>query len=105
MTKEAADETKIALINNNISYIQKDQAEIKTKVTDMARKLDEIGGMFATTNALRQVAVETEQHFSEIDKKMVSQESFLLVQRIVFGFVGLVLLAVVGALISLVVRQ
>lgn len=36
MTPEETDQTKIALINNNIQFIQRDLADIKTSVKELA---------------------------------------------------------------------
>lgn len=41
MVKQESDNTKIALINNNVAYIQKDISEIKTGIK-------ELGGVYET---------------------------------------------------------
>lgn len=41
----------------------------------------------------------------KMDTKLVSVEAFSPVQKIVYGMVGLILIAVVGALISLVIMK
>lgn len=74
-----------------------------------------IGKTMAKTTVATQLAVLTEQVRSidetvrEIKKKMeddyVTQDQFKPVKALVFGFAGLILTAVVGALVALVVRQ
>ncbi len=42
---------------------------------------------------------------TKIDHNYVTKEEFTLVKNLVYGFVGLVLVAVVGAILSYVVRR
>ena len=58
MTKFESDDTKIALINSNISYIQKDIAEIKLSLKDT----------YATRFDLVQIAKETESRFTRLER-------------------------------------
>ena len=62
---------KLAVIQNDISYIKQEVSEIKNLITD----------------------------------KYVTLEMFEPVRRIVYGIVGIVLMAVIGALIALVVNN
>ena len=75
-TKAQDESTKIALINNNIGYIQKD-------ISDIKGTLKELSGVFATSVALREVAVETERRFSELENKSISADQFEPVKKIV----------------------
>lgn len=69
-TRDSSD-TKIALIQQDISY--------------MKDKLDNVDQKIST-------------HY-------VSRDEFEPIKRIVYGMVGLILIAVVGALVSLVIRS
>lgn len=66
-----SDETKLAVIQNDLAYIKEKLTSVETKVSS----------------------------------NYVSKEEFDPVKKIVYGLVGLILVAVVGALISLVVRK
>lgn len=70
MPSNSSDTTKIALIQQDISY--------------MKDKLDNVDQKIST-------------HY-------VSREEFEPIKKIVYGMVGLILVAVVGALVSLVVK-
>lgn len=70
MTIKQSDETNIALIQKDISY--------------MKEKLDSVDNKVST-------------HY-------VSKEEFEPIKKIVYGLTGLILVAVVGAMVSLVVR-
>ena len=63
MTSGQADNTKIALINNNVSYIQKDISEIKASIKELA-------GVYVTREALIDVAKQTEERFTTIERKL-----------------------------------
>lgn len=65
-----SNETKLAVIQNDITYIKDKLNSVDTKVSS---------------------------HY-------VSKEEFEPIKKIVYGLVGLILVAVVGALVSLVVR-
>lgn len=62
MDKEKDDtvSTKIALIDNNISYIQKDIVEIKQGFKDLS-------GAFITKKALEEIAVQTEKRLVKLE--------------------------------------
>jgi hypothetical protein len=66
-----SDETKLAVIQNDLNYIKEKLASVENKVSS----------------------------------NYVSKQEFDPVKIIVYGLVGLILVAVVGALISLVVRK
>lgn len=57
MTKADSDKTQIALINNNINFIQKDILEIKLALKDN----------YATREALVQVAKDTESRLLKLE--------------------------------------
>lgn len=78
MAKEETTKTKIALMKKDIDYIKK-------AVDDLKKSVDE-------------VKKNTEENF-------VTKAEFAPVKQIVYGLVGLVLTAVVGALIGLVILQ
>lgn len=46
-----------------------------------------------------------EQRVEDMKNSMVSKEEFEPVKKIIYGLVGLILVAVVGALISLILKQ
>ncbi len=71
MPRTQSDETKLAVIATDISYIKTDVADIKRNQS----------------------------------LNFVSKDEFEPIKRIVYGVVGLILVAVVGAVVSLVVRQ
>ena len=60
MTAQQADNTKVALINNNIAYIQKDISEIKGSIKELA-------GVYVTREALVEVAKQTEERFRALE--------------------------------------
>lgn len=64
MTNTQADSTKVALINNNIAYIQKDIAEIKSSIKELA-------GVYVTREALIEVAKQTEERFKILEVAIV----------------------------------
>jgi tetrahydromethanopterin S-methyltransferase subunit B len=77
MAKEQTVKTQVALMKKDIEYIR--------------RSLDDLNG------TVKDVKKNTEMNF-------VTKAEFTPVRQIVYGMVGLLLTAVVGALISLVVR-
>lgn len=62
MTKKESDETKIAIINNNISFIQKDISEIKVA-------FKELSGVFITKQALEEIAKRTEERLIRLENE------------------------------------
>lgn len=60
MTKADSDATKIALINNNIAFIQKDIGEIKGGIKELA-------GVYATREQLIEVAKDTELRLTRLE--------------------------------------
>lgn len=62
------DNTKIALINNNIQYIQKDVSEIKSSIKELA-------GVYVTREALIEVAKQTEERFIVLEKAISRVEN------------------------------
>lgn len=64
MTNTQADSTKVALINNNIAYIQKDIAEIKSSIKELA-------GVYVTREALIEVAKQTEERFKNLEQAIL----------------------------------
>lgn len=70
-TPTGVTETKLAIIANDISYIKRDVADIKTNV----------------------------------EHGYVTKDEFEPVRKLVYGLVGIILVAVVGALVGLVVMR
>lgn len=64
MTSQQADNTKIALINNNIQYITKDIGEIKASIKELA-------GVYVTREALVEVAKQTEERFKNLEQAIL----------------------------------
>lgn len=79
--KTETEETKIALINNNISYIQKDIAMINST-------LKELTGVYLGR-----------QEFMDF-----KNSDFATIKRLVYGAVGVILLGFIGALVSFFVN-
>lgn len=75
------DNTKIALINNNIGYIQRDITEIKTDIKGLA-------GNYLTKK-------EFEDFLSQ---------DYANIKRLVYGAAGVILLAFLGAVASLIIK-
>lgn len=71
-------ETRLAVMANNIEYIKSELTEVKGEVKEVKESLE---------------------------AKYVTQTEFDPVKKIVYGIVGLILTAVVGALVSLVVMK
>lgn len=55
-------ETKIAVIGNNISYIQKDIGDIKQSISLLAN-------VYATSKDLEEVAKQTERRLNRLEKE------------------------------------
>lgn len=68
--------TKIALIANNVARVQSDIGEMK---------------------------LDIKQIILEVQSQYVSKDEFEPVKRLVYGLVGLILVAVVGAILALVI--
>lgn len=68
MTSQQSDNTKIALINNNISFIQKDIGEIKGSIKELA-------GVYVTREALIEVAKQTEERFKTLETAISKVEN------------------------------
>lgn len=81
-TKTETDETKIALINNNIQYIQRDISTINTSIKELT-------GVYVTR-----------QEFSDFTKG-----DFATIKRVVYGAVGVILLGFVGALVTFFIKS
>lgn len=64
MTSQQSDNTKIALINNNVAYIQKDISEIKASIKELA-------GVYVTREALVEVAKQTEERFKNLEQAII----------------------------------
>lgn len=61
MTKQPTDETKIALINNNIGFIQKDLSEIKNS-------LKELAGVYVPTAKFEEVQTQLNYRLAVLEK-------------------------------------
>lgn len=70
--------TKVAVILNDVTHIREEIGDIKTELHDQRE---------------------------ENRKDLVRKEEFEPVKKIVYGLVGLILVAVVGAIVALVVTQ
>lgn len=79
---QQTDETKIAVISKDIEYIKKDVGEIKDGIKNLS-------GYFVS-----------KQEFNDFVKG-----EFATVKKIVYGFVSMILVAVVGAILALVLNQ
>jgi len=64
---------------------RREQTGIEVKLEFILKELDEIK--------------------SKLEHNYVSQEAFIPVRNLVYGMVGLILTAVIGALIALVIKQ
>jgi len=71
MTKNSTDQVKLAVIQNDLSYIKKEIGEIKGLVQE----------------------------------QYVTKNEFEPIKKIVYGMIGLILIAVVGALLALVIKK
>lgn len=78
-------EIQMAEVKTDISYLKKGMDSIESKIDSFHIKFDS---------------------YSEFMKKeYVTKEEFSTVKSIVYGFVGLVLISVVGAIIGLVILK
>lgn len=73
----AGEHTQIALMAQDVRYMREAMVEIKKDVADLK---------------------------NELEGKYVTRESFEPVQKLVYGLVGVILVAVIGALVAMVVR-
>lgn len=84
----------------HLGYISKDVAELKELINKQAEH-------YATLNFVEALKVEADlehkDHRERIERLEIKTTSYPLVEKIVFAAVGLVLVAVLGALIGLVV--
>lgn len=94
MTKAEADTTKIAIINNNVAYIQKDIAEIKASVKELA-------GVYVTREALVEVAKQTEERFKALEKAIFEIKK----SNNLWKFLSPTLGAVMGAVLTFLIIQ
>jgi len=78
----------IAVINAKLDSITSDVSEIKSDVKELKE-----------TSVNRRELIEVKGAI----RNKVSKEEFKLVRSLVYGFVSLVLLAVMGAMVSLVI--
>lgn len=77
----------IAVINAKLDSINADVTEIKSDVKELRNNSVNRAELIEVKSAIRQ---------------KVSKEEFKLVRGLVYGFVSVVLLAVIGAMVSLV---
>lgn len=77
-----SDATSIALINNNIQYIQRDVADIKTT-------MKELSGTYVTTKTFNDFLLG----------------DYANMKRIVYGAVGLILVGFFGAVINFFIAK
>jgi len=82
-------EVKIAVVAEKVSNIERSQDDMKT---NFEKDLGEL------KTSIRDL-------ISKIDGNYVTRTEFLPVRAIVYGLISLIVLAVVGAIISLVVLQ
>lgn len=86
----------------NYTTLQVDVGIIKSQMVDMKRQNDRI------ESKIDDMTYTTQGDFDEFKKEVkemyVTKEAFDPVKRLVYGTVGLVLVAVVGALIGLVLK-
>lgn len=87
MTKQEEDATKIALINNNIQYIQKDISEIKGSVKDLA-------GVYIT-----------KQEFDDTRRVIIDQIQALQKSSNLWKWLSPTLTAILTAVITFLVIQ
>lgn len=78
-------ETQMALLNKDITYTKEKVNSIELKIDAFHRRFDE--------------------HAEIMKKEYITREEFQTVKNLVYGFVTLVLVAVVGAMVSLVVLK
>lgn len=71
-------------------------------LTERVRNME--GGINDTNKKIDGVITKIDSLIEKVDNKYVTKESFEPVKKIVYGIVALVLTAIIGALISLVLR-
>lgn len=77
--------TKLALIQKDVSFINE-------KIDDQNKKFDGVND--------RLVSID-----NKLSSHYVSKDEFEPIKKVVYGLVGLILVAVVGAIVSLVITQ
>lgn len=77
MAVKETQSTKIALIQQDMQYVKEGMKDLKDGMDEVNKKLND---------------------------RYVSKEEFEPIKKVVYGLVGLILVAVVGAIISLVVK-
>lgn len=74
---------------------------IKPAIKDIREILSR--DVYAPKTEVAELKAEIEKLRAELEKEKERTRNYLLVERVVFGLVGIILLAVVGALVGLVV--
>lgn len=74
---------------------------IKPAIKDIREILSR--DIYAPKTDVAELKAEIEKLRTELEKEKERTRNYLLVERVVFGLVGIILLAVVGALVGLVV--
>lgn len=83
--------------------------QLEKRFDSFDNKLDNLGGSFVTTDMMRDARLIAENEHKEFNERILKVEtkvtSYPLIEKIVFTAVGIVLISVLGAIISLVVLK
>lgn len=81
--------------------------QLEKRFDSFDQKLDNLGGNFVTIETIREMKknadLEHATFRSEIDAITTKTTSYSLIEKIVFTAVGIVLIAVLGAIVGLVI--
>lgn len=96
--------TIAAATSKDLEYIKKDIADTKLDIKSINEKLDNKYSTKEESLNFRKECENTKVIVDGLENKFVTKEQFSLIRGIVFGFVGLVLMAFASGLIYLVFR-
>ena len=111
-------ETKIAVMGADIAHLKESFDEFKeetkgfhehqTRMLDeLNKKWVEFSGLFQSLTTLQRQVNDNAQRIKDLEEevkaKYVSKEELYPIKKLVYGFVGIVLLSVIGAVVGLVI--
>jgi hypothetical protein len=97
------------IVIKKLNSIEAEQKTMQISLSGNVVIANDVAGIIAKAKVvdedIKALRIEVKHDREEADRKYVSKQEFTLVEKIVYGASGLILLAVFGALITLVIRK
>jgi len=88
-----------------LGQVKQDYQAIRNDIEKLSNKMDARDSLYQTKEEFSKYALQRKEEFDALCKDIVSKDQFDPVKRVVYGLVGLALVAVFTAIINLVLRK